>query len=139
MENVEVMMNILGQKDSGITFDLVIYVKAKEMQWRLPDEFADMVIRMEGFHVGIIYLSLLGKKCNSSGLVNLLIESGVYANGTASILLKGKSYTRGVRPHKLIREAIFHLLWVAFVQWLSSNEYRGIDKDAMTKSTKSCR
>ena len=63
--------------------------------------------------------------------VRILIESGVYAAGTASALIKGKTYNRGVRAHKLLMEAFFRLMWNAFLIWLDSN--RGdavrIDKD----------
>ena len=62
MRNVTDMMKSLQQKDSVITFDLAIYIKAKEIQWREPEEFANTVIRMGGFHIAINYLSLLGKK-----------------------------------------------------------------------------
>ena len=48
-------------------------------------------------------LSLVGKKFHSSGLEDL-IESGVYAAGTASAVMKGKSYNRGIQAHKLAME-----------------------------------
>ena len=139
MKNVEAMMASLGQKDSVITFDLAIYVKAKEIQWRLQEEFVNMVIRMGGFHVAINYLSLLGKKYDGSGIEDLLIESGVDGSGTASLLLKGKSYNRGVRAHRLIMEAIFRLQWQAFIKWLSDNDGGGIDKEAVAEYTRACR
>ena len=94
------MMALLGQNDSVITFDLAIYVKAKEIQWRQRQEFESVVIRMGGFHIAI-YLAIMGKKYQSSGIEDLLIESGMYGSSTTSILLKGKSYNRGVRAHKL--------------------------------------
>ena len=39
-------MDVLRQKHSVITFDLAIYMKAKEIQWRRPEEFKNTVIRM---------------------------------------------------------------------------------------------
>ena len=50
---------------------------------------------------------------------DLPIESGVYAAVTTSILILGKSYNRGIRAHKLVMEALFRLLWKAFLEWLS--------------------
>ena len=70
-----------------MTFDLVIYMKAKQIQWRYPEEFADVIIRMGGFHIALNYLGLMGKKYLDSGLDDLLIESGVYA----AALMKGKA------------------------------------------------
>ena len=108
----------LQQDDSVITFDLAIYMKAKQIQLKFPDAFKNTVIRMGGFHIALNYLSLLGKKYANSGLEDLLIESGVYAAGTTSVLMLGKSYNRGIRAHKLSMEALFRLLWQAFLQWL---------------------
>ena len=36
----------------------------------------------------------------------------------ASVLLKGKSYNRGVRAHKLNLEAMLRLLWLSFTKWV---------------------
>ena len=62
-------------------------------------------------------VGLIGKKYLHSGLDDLLIESGVYAARTTAALMKGKSYNRGVRAHKLVSEAMFRLMWSAFVEW----------------------
>lgn len=48
---------------------------------------------------------------------DLLIESEVYAAGTTTALMSGRSYNRGVRAHKLCFEAFFRLMWKAFVTW----------------------
>ena len=99
----------LEQDDSVITFDLAIYMKAKLIQLKFPGEFKNTVIRMGGFHIALNYMSLLGKKYASTGLEDLLIESDVYAPGTTSVLMLGKSYNRGIRAHKLSMEALFRL------------------------------
>jgi len=46
MKQAQAMTNLLGQRDTVLTFDLAIYVKAKELQWRQLDEFNDIVIRL---------------------------------------------------------------------------------------------
>ena len=40
--------------------------------------------------------------------------------GLTTALMKGKSYNRGVRAHKLVSEAMFRLMWSAFVEWYAS-------------------
>ena len=50
---------------------------------------------------------------------DLLIESGVYAAVTTSVLMLGKSYNRGIRAHKFVMETLFRLLWKTFLEWLS--------------------
>jgi len=38
----------------------------------------------------------------------------------------GKSYNRGIHAHKLSMEALFRLLWQAFLEWLSKQD-NGLD------------
>ena len=72
-EELQSMMALLAQNYSVIMFDSSIYVKAKEIQWRLRQEFESMVIRMGGFHIVMNYLAVLGKKYQSSGIADLSI------------------------------------------------------------------
>ena len=61
---------------------------------------------MGGFHIALDYLAVIGKMFRDSGLLDLIIESDIYGCSTASHLLKGKTYNRGVRCHKLVMEAL---------------------------------
>ena len=131
MKTVQKITEGVGQAASVVTFDLTIYVKAKEIQWRVPDELKNVIIRMGGFHIALNYLSMLGKMYSDSGLEDLLIESGVYASGTISARIAGKQYNRGVREHKLTLEALFRLQWREFVGWLSEQENTDIDLTAL--------
>ena len=63
-----------------------------------------------------------------SGIEDLLIESEVYGSNTASTLLKGKSYNRGVRAHKLLMEALLRLQWQAFGEWMTAEEELNLDE-----------
>ena len=73
--NVQSMMALLGHNESVIMFDIATYVKAKQIQWRQRHEFESMVIQMGGFHISMNYLAVLGKKYQSSGIEDFLIES----------------------------------------------------------------
>ena len=113
------MARQLQQGDAVITFDLSIYMKAKQLQLKFPGEFKNtLVIRMGGFHIALNYLALLGKNYASSGLGDLLIEYRVYAAGTTSIQMLGKSYNRGIFAHKLTTEALLCLMWKPFLRWV---------------------
>ena len=131
LKTVQKITESAGQAASVVTFDLAIYVKGKEIQWRVPEELKNVIKRMGGFHIALNYLSLLGKMFSDSGLEDLLIESGVYASGTTSALIAGKQYNRGVRAHKLTLEALFRLQWREFVGWLSKQENTDIDLTAL--------
>jgi hypothetical protein len=57
--------------------------------------------------------------------------------------MKGKSYNRGIRAHKLAMEALFRLMWDAFVAWHESHhgEYEGcvVNEDAVVEKAQVCR
>ena len=114
----------VGQSEVVITFDLTMYVMAKQIQLRY---------RPGGFQVALHYLAIVGKKYRSSGLEDILIESGVYAAGTTSVLMNGRSYSWGVRLHKLCFEALFRLLWKAFLTWHAQREDESILVDDTAK------
>ena len=119
LKHAQKVTSALWQQDTVLTFDLLIYMRAKQIQWRYPEEFTNVIIRMGGFHIALNYLGLMGKYLDS-GLDDLLIESGVYAAWIMEALMKGKSYNRGVRAYKLVSEAMFRLMWSAFVEWYTS-------------------
>ena len=40
LKHAQAISNSMGQEDTVITFDLAIYVKAKQIQWRFADKFS---------------------------------------------------------------------------------------------------
>ncbi len=81
IKQAQAMTASLGQASTVITFDLAIYIKAKQIQWKHPEEFSNTVIRLGGFHIALNYLSLLGKKYMNSGIQDMLVKSGAYGEG----------------------------------------------------------
>ena len=75
---------------------------------------------MGGFHIAFNFLSLIGKKSFNFVLDDLFIEWGVYGAESTLALMKGKSYNRGIRAHRLCMEALFRLIWNSFYQWLNN-------------------
>ncbi|KAK3746863.1 hypothetical protein QZH41_000037 [Actinostola sp. cb2023] len=128
LKTVQEMTKSLKQTTAVVTFDLAIYTKAKEIQWRYPDEFKHLVIRMGGFHIALNFLAVIGKKYEESGIEDVLIESGLYGSNSTMALLKGKSYNRGVRAHKLLMEALLRLQWEAFCSWVTEEERANSDQ-----------
>ena len=74
MKTVQKIISKTSQVNTVITFDEAIYCKAKEIQWRFSDEFADTVIRMGGFHIAMTFLAVIGKKYEESDLEDILIK-----------------------------------------------------------------
>ena len=57
---------------------------------------------------------------------------------TTSILLKGNSYTRGVRAHTIVIEAMFQLQLRAFVQWISQKGDSRLDETLVIEQVIAC-
>ena len=143
IKSVQAISASLGQSSSVVTFDLTIYSKAKEIQWRYPNEFKNLTTRIGGFHIALNFLSVIGKQFKESGIEELLIEFGLYGNVTAAALLNGKSYNRGVRAHKLIMEALSRLQWKAFCEWLKKADntlkLKALEMDTTVSELANCR
>ena len=141
MKHAQQISQRVRQLEAVITFDLAIHVKAKEIQLKFPAEFSNTVLRLGSFHIALNFLSIIGKKHQSSGLEDLLIESGVYAAGSTTALMNGRSYNRGVRTHKLCFEVFFCLLWRAFLVWYSQEEEgtSAVMAESMTRTLAACR
>ena len=58
----------MGQEDTEIAFDLAIYVKAKEIQWRSANKFSEVVIRMGTFHIASNFFAIIGRSTQTWAL-----------------------------------------------------------------------
>ena len=122
LKNLQKMMKSLGQQTTVVTFDEAIYSKAKEVQWRSPDEFKDVVIRLGGMHMAQCFLATIGKCFEASGMEDIFIESGVFASSSIPRICNGKAYNRGLRAHKLLYECMYRLLWQAFSTYVKEKD-----------------
>ena len=53
--------------------------------------------------------------------------------------MKGKSYNRGIRAHKLTMEALFRLKWNAFLTWYAEHaDDTTVNKDIIKKKAEEC-
>ena len=52
---------VLELKSIVLVFDQALYAKAKEIVWKHPDHFSDIVLRMDVFHTVCTLLSIIGK------------------------------------------------------------------------------
>ena len=91
----------LDLKSTVVVFDQALYAKATEILWKEEDLMKD-IPRMGVFHTVCTLLSIIGKRFQDAGLRDLLIESGVIAEGSVEGALEGSKYNRAVRAHKLL-------------------------------------
>lgn len=92
----------LDLKSIVVVFDQALYAKATEILWKEEDLMKDIIPRMGVFHTVCTLLSIIGKRFQDAGLRDLLIESGVIAEGSVEGALEGSKYNRAVRAHKLL-------------------------------------
>ena len=89
-----------------IVLDEAIYAKAFEIACKHKQEFKTVVLQLGAFQTCFAILGALGKRFDDSGLRDLLLESGVVAEGSIDGVLSGRHYNRSVRVHKLLLEAL---------------------------------
>ena len=107
---------LLQQESIVIVCDQAIYSKAQQIRWKDDHLMARTVIRMGEFHTSMNFLASLGKRFRDAGLQDIIIESGLVAEGSANGVLCGRQYNRSIRMHKIVSEAMEHLRWQAFIK-----------------------
>ena len=99
-----------------------------------------MVLRLGGFHMAMSFLACIGKLYDYSGIAEIM--QAIYGSSSVNQLLHGRSYNRGVRAHKLLKEALERLRWKAFSEWLSTpegiNAAEQIDVDDISQLLDDC-
>lgn len=73
---------------------------------------------MGGFHACCIFLPVIGKRFGSGGLRDIIGETGLVGTGTVEAVLRGKYYNHGMRVVKTLFEALLHLKFEAFQEWM---------------------
>jgi hypothetical protein len=112
----------LGLKEIVLVFDQAINSKAQQICWKDEKYKTTFVVRLGEFHISMSFLAVIGKRFKDAGLYNILIESGIVAEGSVNGVLSGKCYNRSIRCHKIMFEAISRLLWTEFLDSVSNEE-----------------
>ena len=113
---------LLQQESIVIVCDQAIYSKVQQIQWKDAHLMARTVIRMGEFHTGMNFLAFFGKRFRDAGLQDIVIVSGLVAEGSTNTVLTGHQYNRSLRMHKIVSEAMEHMRWQAFLKTLSEEE-----------------
>ena len=98
-----------------------LYAKATEITWKHTSKYANIILRMGTFHTIMTLLAIIGKRFQDAGLRVTCIESGMIAEGSVYGVLEGRMYSREVRFHKIIYEALLRLTWKGFITWLEAH------------------
>ena len=93
----------VGQEYIVITFDLGVCMKACPLVWNNPYRYNKYILLIGTFHV-------IGKKMNSCGFSDVMLEDELVKSGTVHGVMGGKNYSRAMACHKTMLEALERLL-----------------------------
>ena len=85
-------------------YDQAIFVEPVEMQFKDKEKFKSLVLVMGEFHTLMMFLGVIGTRFKDSGLRDILLQSGVLADGSAEQAMTGSMYKRSIRMCKLMHE-----------------------------------
>ena len=124
LSHFQAITSKLGQKHTIIAGDQPLYSRTKELLWACPEKYKNVIVMMGDLHISFNFLKAIGQHLDSSGLCDIWVESGVFAQNSTAAILEGKSYYRAVRGHTLTYDALFRLKWKEFVTWLTDRNHR---------------
>lgn len=87
-----------------------MYAVAQDVLLNCPEEFPDTHVRLGGFHTLGTDIACVGKLYADRGLFEMLVGSGVYASGSALLMIEGRQFHRAVRTLTLIYDALMQLM-----------------------------
>ncbi|XP_070581426.1 uncharacterized protein [Ptychodera flava] len=115
--------NKLRLQSVVLNMDLAIYSKAQEIRWQNEEYTKRLILRLGEFHTAMSFLSAIGKRFRDAGLEDIMIESGILAQGSVNGVMSGHHYNRSVRCHKLVAEAMHRLRFNEFLDSLTEEEH----------------
>ena len=77
-----------------------------------------IILRMGGFYIGENVLLPIGFFVNSSGIEDILDESGNCLRGIGNKVVSGRNYYNMILYYSLVCEAVLHLQWNAMSEQL---------------------
>lgn len=108
-----------GQKEIIVTYDLAIAKMAYQIQLTDTPKYDNLFINLGAFHIQIALFKAIGKYIDMCGITEILVESGMLAEGSVNGFINSKHFNRCKRMHPLTSGALQVLLIEAF---LSEND-----------------
>lgn len=79
---------------------------AMQLQLQEQPKFNNLFINLGAFHIEMAFFKALGKFIDSSGIVDILVQSEVIAEGSTNGFIDGKHFNRCKRIHGLLFGAL---------------------------------
>lgn len=93
------------KKYFNITYNLAITKIALRIQ-SAEEVFKNLFIHLGAFHIMLSFFKAVGKFINGNGLTNMLVNSGVLADGSVNTFLTGKHFNRCRKIHPILSLAL---------------------------------
>ena len=107
-----------GQKYTVITVDQQLYCKLHVLISNISDFRSVVIPRLGGFHISLNFLRIIGQHMSDCGLHEAWIESKILGEVAAQKVFAGKDYNKGMRVHKLTKQALWRILIPRFLTFL---------------------
>jgi len=85
-----------------------------------PDEFSNLTLCFELFHLLKVCLGCIGKHLRGSGAENIWTENEIFGQSTTEGVFLGSHYVRSLELMNLLSGAIERLQWRAFLMTMKS-------------------
>lgn len=89
-----------------VTYDLAIARMAMQIQLTEKPKFDNLFINLGAFHTEMAFFKALGKYIDSSGIIDILVQSEALAQGSTNGFIDGKHFNRCKRLHPLFSAAL---------------------------------
>ncbi|KAJ8686065.1 hypothetical protein QAD02_021859 [Eretmocerus hayati] len=106
----------LGRKNNVHTMNQQLYAVGQVVKFVSPEDLDGTVITMSDFHTINVFTSCIKILWGDCGLLDMLVESGVYAASTADQMLEGRQYHRAMRGLTLCYEVLLTMLFENFLE-----------------------
>ena len=97
-------------------------MKAYPLIWNHQNKYSNHIILLGTFHLACVYMKMIGKKMNGSGISDISIESGMIGSGSIEGVLSGKHYNRAIYWQKVLLEILERLLLTQFLAYRCETE-----------------
>ena len=118
----DIMIKLLAaMQEKSIPFsflvgDMPTYKTIVQLKAENPELFKKIIPILGAFHQQMSYIYAIYKRFKGSGISEVLVATGVVAEGSVDQALRGKHYRRGVRCIMLMREVLIHKRLYKMVQ-----------------------
>ena len=118
MMNLVRLAETIGMTHTVITCDQAIYEIAYTLREQYPEEFANVVLMLGGFHLAHNFLKAITKIMRGSGAEDILIAAKVFLQGTANKSFGDRGdYYQSLHGLTILYEVMLRLRCEAIENW----------------------